>query len=52
MVKANLVAPILVRDKVVAELDVESYFANTFQQPDQEFLQACAALVGRYMAHG
>jgi L-methionine (R)-S-oxide reductase len=49
MVKANLVAPILVKGKVVAELDVESYFANTFQQPDQQFLQSCAELVGRYM---
>ena len=49
MVKSNLVTPILIRDKVVAEIDVESYFANTFQKADQEFIEACAALVGRYI---
>ena len=50
MVKSNLVAPILIKDKVVAEIDVESYFANTFQKADQEFLEACAAIVGRFLA--
>jgi L-methionine (R)-S-oxide reductase len=49
MVKSNLVAPILVDKRVVAEIDVESYFANTFPKADQEFLEACAALVSRYM---
>src|SRR5215470_7640570 len=49
MVKSNLVSPILIKDKVVAEIDVESYFANTFQKADQDFLEACGALVGRQM---
>jgi L-methionine (R)-S-oxide reductase len=49
MVKSNLVAPILVNNVVVAEIDVESYFAGAFPKADQEFLEACAALVGRYM---
>jgi L-methionine (R)-S-oxide reductase len=49
MVKANLVAPIFVDKTVVAEIDVESYFVNAFPKADQEFLEACAALVGRYM---
>lgn len=49
MVKSCLVSPILIKGKVVAEIDVESYFANTFQKADQEFLEACGALVGRYM---
>ena len=49
MVKSSLVAPIIIKNKVVAEIDVESYFANTFQRADQEFLEACAALVGHYM---
>jgi L-methionine (R)-S-oxide reductase len=49
MVKANLVAPILVNNDVVAEIDVESYFVNAFPKPDQEFLEQCAALVGRHM---
>lgn len=50
MVKSNMVVPILVKDHVVAELDIESYFAGTFTAEDQEFLESCAALVGRYMA--
>lgn len=50
MVKSNLVAPILVKNNVVAELDIESYFANTFQNQDREFLESCAALVARYLA--
>ncbi|HLW54446.1 MAG TPA: GAF domain-containing protein [Candidatus Angelobacter sp.] len=49
MVKSNLVTPIIIKSRVVAEIDVESYFANTFQKADQEFIEACAALVGRYM---
>jgi L-methionine (R)-S-oxide reductase len=49
MVKSNLVAPILVKNAVVAELDLESYFANTFPKQDQEFLESCAALVARFM---
>lgn len=49
MVKGNMIAPIFVKKSVVAELDVESYFTNTFQKPDQKFIEACAALVGKYM---
>jgi GAF domain-containing protein len=49
MVKGNLVVPIFAKRNVVAEIDVESYFTNTFQKPDQKFIEACAALVGKYM---
>jgi L-methionine (R)-S-oxide reductase len=49
MVKSEIVVPIFVRGKFAAEFDVESYFANTFGRQDQEFVEACAALVGRYM---
>src|SRR5260370_24079037 len=49
MVKSNMVAPIFVKNRVVAELDVESYFAQTFTKPEQEFIESCAALVGRCM---
>jgi GAF domain-containing protein len=49
LVKGNLIAPIFVKKKVVAEIDVETYFANTFGKPDQDFIEACAALVGRCM---
>ena len=50
MVKSNLVVPIVVKDKVVAEIDVESYFVNTFQKADLDFFESCAQLVGRYLA--
>jgi L-methionine (R)-S-oxide reductase len=49
MVKSNMVVPIKVKNRVAAELDIESYFADTFSKADQEFVEACAALVGRYM---
>ena len=51
MVKSNMVVPILVKNRVVAEIDVESYFADTFAKPDQAFIESCGALVGRYMEH-
>jgi L-methionine (R)-S-oxide reductase len=50
MVKSEIVVPIFVRKKLAAELDVESYFANTFTAPEQEFVEACAAIVGTYLA--
>jgi len=43
------VVPILVKNKLAAELDIESYFADTFTKPEQEFIEACAAVVGRYL---
>ena len=49
MVKSNIVAPIFVKNRVAAEIDIESYFAQTFSKAEQEFVEACAALVGRYM---
>jgi L-methionine (R)-S-oxide reductase len=49
LVKSNMVAPIFVKNSVVAELCIESYFADTFPPPEQKFLESCAALVGRYM---
>ena len=49
MVKSNMVAPISVKKKIVAELCIESYFADTFTAPEQKFIEDCAALAGRYM---
>jgi L-methionine (R)-S-oxide reductase len=49
LVKSNMVAPIFVKKKVVAELCIESYFADTFTPPEQRFIESCAELVGRYM---
>jgi L-methionine (R)-S-oxide reductase len=49
IVKANLVVPILARNELVGELDIESYFTNTFTRPEQTFAEDIAALVGKYM---
>jgi GAF domain-containing protein len=46
MVNSEVVVPIFVKNKLAAELDVESYFAGTFTKPEQDFIQACATIVG------
>jgi len=53
-VKSNIVVPIFakkgaMKKQVMAELCIESYFAETFDQPEQKFIESCAALVGRNM---
>ena len=49
LVKSNIVVPVFVKKRVMAELCVESYFTNTFDSFEQRFTEACAALVGQYM---
>jgi L-methionine (R)-S-oxide reductase len=49
MVKSNMVAPVFVQKRVVAEICIESYFTDTFTAAEQTFVESCAALVGRYM---
>jgi L-methionine (R)-S-oxide reductase len=49
LVKSEMVVPILVRNRLVGEIDVESYFVDTFTKQDQEFVEACTALVGGFM---
>ena len=59
LVKSNIVVPIFAgksevkkseaKKRVVAELCIESYFADTFNTAEQKFIESCAALVGRYM---
>jgi putative methionine-R-sulfoxide reductase with GAF domain len=43
MVKCEIVVPLFVKRKLAAELDVESYFVNTFTRSEQEFVETCAA---------
>jgi L-methionine (R)-S-oxide reductase len=45
MVKSEVVVPIFANKKVVAELDAESYFANTFLDSERKFVEACAEIV-------
>ena len=52
MVKCEIVVPIFVNKKLAGELDVESYFAGTFTEPEQQFVAACASIVGEYLKKG
>ena len=49
MVKASVVVPILARNELVAELDIESYFADTFTRVEQAFAESIGELVGKYL---
>jgi len=49
LVKCEIVVPILVKKKLTAELDVESYFASAFIAPEQDFVEACAAIVANFL---
>ena len=49
LVKCEIVVPIFVKDKLAAELDIESYFTNTFSDAEREFVEACAGVVGKYL---
>jgi len=52
MVKCEIVVPIFAKNKLAAELDIESYFVDTFTKPEQDFAEACAAVVGKYLEKG
>jgi L-methionine (R)-S-oxide reductase len=45
MVKSEIVVPIFAQKALAAELDIESYFADTFTPAEQQFVEACARLV-------
>ncbi len=49
MVHSEIVVPIFVKNQLAAELDIESYFTGTFNKEEQEFVEACAAVVGGYL---
>jgi L-methionine (R)-S-oxide reductase len=49
MVRSEVVVPVVVKNELVAVIDVESYFVDTFPKQDQEFIESCAALVGRFI---
>jgi L-methionine (R)-S-oxide reductase len=52
LVKSEIVVPIHVNKTLAAELDIESYFADTFTKPEQEFVQACANVIATYLGRG
>jgi L-methionine (R)-S-oxide reductase len=49
LVKSEIVVPIHVNKKLAAELDIESYFADTFTKTEQEFVEACAGVIANYL---
>lgn len=52
LVKSEIVVPIFVKSKLAGELDIESYFGGTFTKPEQDFAEACANIVGKYLGKG
>jgi L-methionine (R)-S-oxide reductase len=52
MVNSEIVVPIFVKNKLAAELDVESYFTGTFTKPEQDFVEGCAPVAGKYLGKG
>jgi L-methionine (R)-S-oxide reductase len=50
LVKSEIVVPIYVKKKLAAELDIESYFGDTFGKSEQEFIEGCAKLVADYLS--
>lgn len=49
LVKSEIVVPVMVKKQLYGEIDINSYFVNTFTSEDQQFVEACAALVGSYL---
>lgn len=52
MVKSEIVVPFFVKKKLAGELDIESYFADSFPKAEQEFIEACAGVVANYLGKG
>jgi L-methionine (R)-S-oxide reductase len=47
--KSEIVVPVLVRGKVVGELDIDSRFPSAFKDEDRELVERCALLVGQHL---
>ncbi len=47
--KSEIVVPVLVKGKVVGELDIDSHFPAAFGPEDRALVEYCAALVGRHL---
>ena len=49
LVKSEIVVPVFVQGALYGEIDINSYFADTFTFEEQQFVEACAALVSAYL---
>src|SRR5438067_9961349 len=47
--QSEIVVPVFAQRRVVGELDIGSHVPAAFSGPDRELVEACAALVGRYL---
>ncbi|HYA62017.1 MAG TPA: GAF domain-containing protein [Candidatus Sulfotelmatobacter sp.] len=52
LVKSEIVVPIYAKKNLAGELDIESYFTDTFTKSEQEFVEACANVVASYLEKG
>lgn len=52
LVKSEIVVPIFVNKKLAGELDIESYFADSFPKSECDFVEACAGVLASYLAKG
>ena len=50
LVKSEIVVPIYAKKTLAAELDIESYFADTFNKSEQDFIEGCAKVMADYLA--
>jgi L-methionine (R)-S-oxide reductase len=51
LVKSEIVVPMVAGSKLAGELDIESYFTNAFTKPEQDFVEACTAIVEDYLTN-
>ena len=47
--KSEIIVPLIVGNRVRGELDINSYFKDTWDDKEQKFVEACAALVGKFL---
>ena len=45
--KSEIIVPLIVGNRVRGELDINSYFKDTWDSKEQKFVESCAALVGK-----
>jgi len=49
LVKSEIVVPFFAKNKLAGELDIDSYFADSFPKSEQEFIESCAKVVADYL---
>jgi len=47
--KSEIIVPIVVRNQVAGEFDINSYFKDTWDARQKEFVEKCAVLVGKHL---